>query len=566
MPDELKIGESLFKEAVKGKKTGDLVLNSLEKSLSALNKVISKRAVELYESVFKKLDIDRASGLIKGTVMNMSLVRELTSGLEPITDAYRMAYGQIIRDHREGTFETLAEKEDRISYQLGKIGMVEDRNIMTPEAFSQITLLHEKNLRKINSLMLKWKDTVYDLFISGVNRGMDLMAFRNSFFNDTGTIKIGSSLEQETTAAGMIAVTEQRTAFVRQKAQENGYTYCWNANPMDQLTKPECMKASLAGVIPEDEMGRDYGFPPRYVCRCELVYTRRDWIGVNQGVNQAIRDRRKALIADLEAAPRQKSYWYWTNPTGERVRVWAPGARASGDLMYKETADKLKLVKSKTVPDYKVGKGGPPTPPPIGGLPTAAPTAAEIRQFGAQIKTVALDSEPATTKVLTDIARANEGVKMEGLPFRIKSSKSMLRKMRKELDDNPKWLLKELADEDVNDILRYTMLVDEGKYTAITSNTLTTLVDQGHEVLLVKNYWGKPGYKGINTVLRNPQGTKYELQFHTPRSIEVKEKISHPLYEKIRMSKDPVKIKKWTAEMDDAWKSVNLPKGVLDIE
>jgi hypothetical protein len=314
-------------------------------------------------------------------------------------------------------------------------------------------------------------------------------------------------------------------------------------------------------------MGTEYGFPPRYVCRCELVYTRRDWVGVNQGVNQAIRDRRKALIADLEAAPRQKSYWYWTNPQGERIRVWAEGKKASGDVMYKETADKLKLVKSKTVPDYKVGKGGPPTGG--GGLPGAvpisAPTKEEIRAFGARIKGVALDSEPATTKVLTDIARANKGVKMEGLPFRIKSSKSMLRKMRKELRENPRWTLTELAETDVNDILRYTMLVEEKKYTSIASNTLTTLKDQGHEILLVKNYWGKPGYKGINAVLRNTQGTKYELQFHTPRSIYVKEKISHPLYEKIRVSTDAVKKAKWEAEMNAAWKSVDLPEGVLRI-
>jgi hypothetical protein len=567
MVDELKIGERHLRESLKGKKSGDVILTSLQKALARLNKEASKRATQLYESIFKKLDIDKGSGLIKNTVVNLSLVNEMTAGLEPITNAYRTAYGQLIRDYREDTFAALAEKEDRIKFHLDKIGMKEDRNILTPEAFSQIAILNEKNLRKVNALLLKWKDTVYDLFISGVNRGMDLISFRNSFYNETGTIKIGSSLEQETTATAMQAVTEQRTAFVRQKAKENQYDYCWNANPLDPLTKPICLEASLAGVIPEAAMGTEYGFPPRYVCRCELVYTRRDWVGVNQGVNQAIRDRRKVLIADLEAAPRQKSYWYWTNPQGERIRVWAEGKKASGDVMYKETADKLKLAKSKTVPDYKVGKGRPPTGG--GGLPGAvpisAPTKEEIRAFGARIKTVALESEPATTKVLTDIARANKGVKMEGLPFRIKSSKSTLRKMRKELDDNPKWLLRELADEDVNDILRYTMLVEEKKYTSIASNTLTTLKDQGHEILLVKNYWGKPGYKGINAVLRNTQGTKYELQFPTPRSIYVKEKISHPLYEKIRVSKDPVKIKKWTAEMDEAWKSVDLPGGVLGI-
>jgi hypothetical protein len=269
----------------------------------------------------------------------------------------------------------------------------------------------------------------------------------------------------------------------------------------------------------------------------------------------------------LEAEPRQKSYWYWTDPYGKRKRVWSDDPD-KGDKMYKEIAEKLALARKTTVPPYKYPRGpkGPPTPPVAPGPVPAPPTSSEIKVFGAKIKTTALVSEPETTKVLTDIVKANKGVKMEGLPFRIKSSKSMLRKMRKELNDNPKWLLSELAEENVNDILRYTMLADEKKYTSITSNTLQILKDQGHEVLLVKNYWGKPGYKGINTVLRNPQGTKYELQFHTPKSITVKEKISHPLYEKIRVSKDPAKIKKWTAEMNEAWDSVKLPGGVLTIK
>ncbi|MGW8179021.1 MAG: hypothetical protein ACWGQW_09690, partial [bacterium] len=233
MPTELKIGESLFKESVKGKKSGDVVLDSMGKALEKLNKQVSTRTTQLYQSVFKKLDIDKGTGLIRNSVENLALVHEMTAGLEPITGSYRLAYGQLLRDYRADTFDMLAEKEERIEHHLGKIDMREDRKLLTPEAFGQMAVLNEKNLRKVNSLMLKWKDTVYDLFISGVTRGLDLVSFRDSFYNQTGTIKIGSSLEQESTAAAMQSITEQRTAFVRQKAKENDYDYCWNANPMD---------------------------------------------------------------------------------------------------------------------------------------------------------------------------------------------------------------------------------------------------------------------------------------------------------------------------------------------
>jgi hypothetical protein len=382
MPSEEKIGISLFKESVKGKKHGDVVLDSLQKALARLNKEATKETTRLYESVFKKMNINNSTGLIVNSVENLALVSEMTGGLEPITDNYRAAYGQLIRDYREESLATLAEKESRIEHHLGKIDMREDRKGLTPEAFGQIAVLNEKNYRKVNALLLKWKDTVYDLFLSGVNRGLDLIAFRNSFYNKTGTIKIGSSLEEETVAASMQAVTEQRTAFVRQKAKENNYTYCWNANPMDPQTKPICLEASLAGVIPEGTMGTDYGFPPRHICRCEVVFTRREWVNINQGVNQAIRERRKVLIDALENAPKQKSYWFWTDPYENRKKVWSDDPlKASGDKMYKETADKLVLVNSKTVPDYKIGRG-PRGGPPVGsGPPLALGISKEAKGF-----------------------------------------------------------------------------------------------------------------------------------------------------------------------------------------
>lgn len=399
MVDSLKLGEKLYKESIRGKRSGDKILDALKKSLVRVNKHHSKMATNLYNSVFKKLEIDNNTGLIVNSVENLALVREITSGLEPVTNSYRMRYGELLREFREDAFVALAEKEERVGLGLKKIGMVEDRTLLTPEAFEQMAILNEKGFRQVNALMLKWKDTVYDLFISGVNKGMTLIGFRNSFYNDSGTVKIGSSLEQESTAAAIIAITEQRTAFVRQKAKENGYTYCWNANPMDPLTKPECISASLAGVISEAEMGSEYGFPPRYVCRCEIVYTKPEWVGVNQGVNQAIRERRKALITSLENAPRQKSYWYWTDPTGKRKRVWADDPdRASGDKMYKETAEKLALVRSKTVPDYRTPRGGGPpaggTPPPpvspAGPAPAPVTTARSMEELEEKFRSMGL--------------------------------------------------------------------------------------------------------------------------------------------------------------------------------
>jgi hypothetical protein len=43
---------------------------------------------------------------------------------------------------------------------------------------------------------------------------------------------------------------------------------------------------------------------------------------------------------------------------------------------------------------------------------------------------------------------------------------------------------------------------------------------------------------GINTTFRSPTGQLFELQFHTPKSWEVKQVINHPLYEQYRVLPD----------------------------
>lgn len=201
-----------------------------------------------------------------------------------------------------------------------------------------------------------------------------------------------------------------------------------------------------------------------------------------------------------------------------------------------------------------------------GKLPTLTrPTQLQIRELIAKLRLTALDSEPGTTRLLQS-ALEGKDAELVGLPFRIKNAKSTLRKVNKELDANVKWTLKDLTEGDVNDILRYTAQIDTRQYTEVLQDTLRTLKDGKHKVLRVTNYWETPNYKGVNVVMRNPQGIKYELQFHTPESIDVKENISHKFYELIRASKDKKKIAGWTKQMQDGWKSVPRPQNIKDVK
>jgi len=69
---------------------------------------------------------------------------------------------------------------------------------------------------------------------------------------------------------------------------------------------------------------------------------------------------------------------------------------------------------------------------------------------------------------------------------------------------------------------------------------MKSLEDAGYTKVQVKNTF-KPGavYKGVNTTFESPQGQKFELQFHTPESFDMKQNVTHGLYEKARLPETP---------------------------
>ena len=57
---------------------------------------------------------------------------------------------------------------------------------------------------------------------------------------------------------------------------------------------------------------------------------------------------------------------------------------------------------------------------------------------------------------------------------------------------------------------------------------------EGFELIKLKNLWADEQYKGINSQWRRPAtGLRFEVQFHTPESLEAKE-LTHEAYERIR--------------------------------
>lgn len=143
----------------------------------------------------------------------------------------------------------------------------------------------------------------------------------------------------------------------------------------------------------------------------------------------------------------------------------------------------------------------------------------------------ALDSEMAITQDLASLT--DEDSHLTGLENRFKGLESLSRKIRD--DSREKNISLQGAAEGVGDVLRYTMVISPEKYADSVKSSMDNLTDKGYRVLKFRNAWGDKYYQGINVVMQDKNDCKFELQFHTPQSFDIKTK-SHEFYEIRRSS------------------------------
>jgi SPP1 gp7 family putative phage head morphogenesis protein len=281
-------------------------------------------------------------------------------------------------------------------------------------------------------------------------------------------------------------------------------------------------------------------------CRCTYSPVTKSWkeLGINRSeLPPGTRASMDGQVLDVITY----GQWFKTQPTSfqldhlgpTRYRLWKQGKLELGQMVESNrilNIDQLADRMGATARALKIEPGKQVT---------------ALQNLTVKLRSTALVSEPETTSALVGVAEA-QGAQMQGLPFRIKTSKSTLRKFNKELRDNPKWSVADIEKYDANDILRYTMLAEEAKYTETVAKAFQELVSKGHKVEKIKNYWLTPAdrayYRGINVVMRNNKGIKYELQFHTPQTKKTVMDVTHPIYEKVRQA---AKLGLSESEVDD---------------
>lgn len=162
---------------------------------------------------------------------------------------------------------------------------------------------------------------------------------------------------------------------------------------------------------------------------------------------------------------------------------------------------------------------------------------------------------------------ANEGTgHLAGLEFRIKGRDSLVRKLKDK--SKVKGLsIKEYSDQ-VTDVLRYTNVSKPSNLAKDYFIIQEELGKKGYTTVEVVNTLDikDNSYRGINTLVQNKGGYVFELQFHTPQSLEIKNR-NHKLYEEQRLKETSVKRKmELELEMTENSRRIHSPRDIEKIE
>jgi hypothetical protein len=270
--------------------------------------------------------------------------------------------------------------------------------------------------------------------------------------------------------------------------------------------------------------------------------------GMDARTREADSEAREAEVGDAEAP----------DAKGTEARdAWAealPGLRAAW-----EEHEQRFCVGSRSAPSSEadggwVGGGDPRLTPEQN--TDASKACEDIRAEGREVILPAMERVEA----------ADPGRRLAGQEHMLKGEDRLKEKIADVLFVEPNLTAKQAADK-VTDAVRFTFTYTQQRYAEGVLSDVERLKSEGFELIKLKNLWEKEQYKGINSQWRRTEtGLRFEMQFHTPESLEAKE-LTHQAYERLRDTQvDQVE----RDELEDYQKRVNTqivtPPGATEIE
>lgn len=198
----------------------------------------------------------------------------------------------------------------------------------------------------------------------------------------------------------------------------------------------------------------------------------------------------------------------------------------------------------------------------------------ELRAMSGEVRTIRrasedrilrdIGAEPVISRALAEIEGELDGGRLAGYQYRVKTFESTARKVEKEIAESSLPLTPEAAAGGLKDTLRFTYELRDATYADDALHVLQRLEGSGFQRIKWAPTWEGAGYKGLNSAWIEPTtGRVFELQFHTSRSLIVKETISHPLYEaQRRFATASADWNRLQRQIDEAWASVAIPPNI----
>lgn len=151
--------------------------------------------------------------------------------------------------------------------------------------------------------------------------------------------------------------------------------------------------------------------------------------------------------------------------------------------------------------------------------------------------------EPAITMDMLEIAD-ELGTSMDGLEYAVKTATSVKSKIERKADKALQAGTLPKSDkeyvQETNDLIRYTQVVNHNEMATATKKTIRLLEEKGYTVEQVDNKYLNPvnRYKAIHLDIVNPAGVHFEMQIHSPETIQAN-KATHAMYEEWRKPETP---------------------------
>jgi hypothetical protein len=163
------------------------------------------------------------------------------------------------------------------------------------------------------------------------------------------------------------------------------------------------------------------------------------------------------------------------------------------------------------------------------------------------------------------VEAADPDRRLAGLEHMLKGEDRLKEKIADEMTAKPGLSIGNAVDT-VVDPVRFTFTYSPQRYAEGTLSDVERLKSEGFELVKLKNLWTDDQYKGINSQWRRPEtGLRFEVQFHTPESLEAKE-LTHKAYERIRSTASPAERQVLKVYQRQVNATLDTPPGTAEIK